>query len=109
VPLTATTPLPAVSGPGVVAPVPAVGNPQLGPGVAPTSANPGVTRPLAVLTKPAPAASLRAVPVPTPLPSGLTTMPAPVSLLFYGGLALVALGAGVAAYSLLNGPDWRPR
>lgn len=109
VPLTATPTFSAVPGPGVVVPGPAIGNPQLGPGVAPTSANPGVTQPLAVPTKPAPAAPIRAVPVPTPPPSGLSTMPAPVSLLFYGGLALVALGAGVAAYSLLNGPDWRPR
>jgi uncharacterized membrane protein YczE len=36
-------------------------------------------------------------------------MPAPVSALFYGGIGLVLLGAGVAIYSLLNGSGWRPR
>jgi hypothetical protein len=76
-----------------------------GPALAPQPAPPVVTTPFAGQVAPIPTV----VAVASPPPSGLAAMPAPVSALFYAGIVLVALGCGVAVYSLLNGPDWRPR
>jgi hypothetical protein len=36
-------------------------------------------------------------------------MPAQVSVLFYGGVILALVGAGIGIYSVLSGPGWRPR
>lgn len=41
--------------------------------------------------------------------AGLESMPPLVSALFYGGVIVALLGAGIAIYSLLAGPGWRPR
>lgn len=65
---------------------------------------------------PAPPVSNPDGPAPTPTTapgpsvlSDLAAMPPLVMLLFYGGLALVLIGGAVAIYSLLAGPEWRPR
>lgn len=54
---------------------------------------------------------IAAVPTPTAAVAfgGLAAMPPQVSLLFYGGLILALLGAGIGIYSVLTGPGWRPR
>jgi len=92
------------------------------PGVAPAPAAqppaaPAVGTPFRRPAAPSGIAPVGATPVapsaPTPTPAGaltsLSTLPAPVSVLFYGGLLLVVLGVGIGVYSLLSGPSWRPR
>ncbi|HEV8634158.1 MAG TPA: fibronectin type III domain-containing protein [Chloroflexota bacterium] len=39
----------------------------------------------------------------------LATLPPLISALFYGGILVIALGAGLAIWSILNGTGWRPR
>ena len=75
---------------------------------------PGAPNPIATpFGQPGPAPLATALPtvvaLPSPAPTGLASMPPAVSLLFYGGMLLVLAGCGIAVYSLLNGPDWRPR
>jgi hypothetical protein len=54
------------------------------------------------------------VPVGTPIAPGgplgtLASLPPLISGLFYGGIIVIALGAGLAIWSILNGTGWRPR
>jgi hypothetical protein len=54
------------------------------------------------------------VPVGTPIAPGgplgtLASLPPLISGLFYGGILVIALGAGLAIWSILNGTGWRPR
>jgi hypothetical protein len=53
-------------------------------------------------------------PAGTPVPSGgplstLASLPPLISGLFYGGIIVIAFGAGLAIWSILNGTGWRPR
>ena len=47
-------------------------------------------------------------PAPAPLAT-LANLPPVVSALFYGGILIVALGGGLAIWSVLSGTGWRPR
>jgi hypothetical protein len=47
-------------------------------------------------------------PAPAPLAT-LANLPPIVSALFYGGILIVAIGGGLAVWSVLNGTGWRPR
>ena len=122
VPFAVATPLPtaavgAVPAPAVQ-PAPAQGfgpPPAVQPGATVPPPKPpagsfsqGVPRDTTVPQQSTGPAAAPVAPAPAPLAT-LANLPPVVSALFYGGITIVAIGGGLAVWSVLNGTGWRPR
>src|SRR5262249_18228136 len=66
-------------------------------------------RPIAPNAIATPAAPPAAVPLSSPVPTGLASLPAAVSLLLYGGMLLVRGGCGAAVFCAVRAPRRAPR